>query len=83
MPRRIVPAFPVALRPLNLKGFRMLTTKENIMLKKLTRKLVILSVLVVAVTAVSAAPTQVRADPTCYYCYCDGGRCYCVEVACP
>lgn len=38
------------------------------MLKKLTRKLVILSVLVAAFAAVSAAPPQARAEAECYYC---------------
>jgi len=51
------------------------------MLKRLTRKLVTLSVLVVALTAVSAAPSQ--AETECYFCWCDGGGCYCVQVVCP
>lgn len=53
------------------------------MLKKLTRKLVVLSVLVVAVTAVSAAPVRVQAEPVCMLCVCEYGRCWCYQVACP
>jgi hypothetical protein len=51
------------------------------MLKRLARKLAILSVVVVALTTVSTARTQ--AEPECYFCYCENGRCTCVRVACP
>jgi hypothetical protein len=53
------------------------------MLKRLTRKLLTLSVLVVALTAVFAAPTRARAEPTCWVCVCEGSRCECVQVVCP
>ena len=51
------------------------------MLKRLTRRLVILSVLIVALTAVAAAPTQ--AEPTCLLCICENGKCECKPVICP
>ena len=53
------------------------------MLKKLTRKFVILSILAVAFAAASAAPVQVRAEPECYVCICENGRCFCQRVECP
>ncbi len=53
------------------------------MLKKLKRKLVILSVLVVAVTAVSAAPVRAQDGPVCVLCVCEYGRCWCYRVPCP
>jgi len=67
----------------------LLTTKENNMLKRLTRKLVTLSVLVFALAAVSLTSAssinkypycfydQVTVDcPTGWYC-CDGNVCWC------
>ena len=51
------------------------------MLKRLTRKLVALSVLVVALTVVSVTTT--RAEPQCFLCMCENSRCVCVPVACP
>lgn len=52
------------------------------MLKRVTRKLITLSILVAALTAVAAVPSRARAEPTCWVCYCDG-QCYCVQVVCP
>lgn len=77
--------------PLNLNGFNLLT-KGNIMLKKLTRKLITLSVLCVALAVVSFTPasSSTRRMLICFdmpegcvgnqkYC-CDrqSGDCYCV-----
>jgi hypothetical protein len=60
---RIVPR---ALRPFNLNGFKLLTTKENAMPKGLKRKLVILSVLVAAFAAVwSASASHARGGVFC------------------
>ena len=51
------------------------------MRKRLTRKLVTLFVLVVALTAASAA--AVRAEPVCWFCVEENGRMVCVRVVCP
>lgn len=51
------------------------------MLKGLARKLATLSVLIVTLAAVFAAPA--RAEPQCFVCVCDNGRCQCVRVPCP
>jgi hypothetical protein len=61
------------------------------MLKKLTRKVFTLSMLIVALTAVSstaAVPARAQSltqsgEPTCWYCYCEGSYCYCIQVVCP
>lgn len=53
------------------------------MLKKLTRKFVTLSVLVLALAAVPAAPSLAQTQSECYFCKCSGGRCICVPVECP
>jgi hypothetical protein len=53
------------------------------MLKGLKRKLVILSVLVVAFTAVPAAPVRAQDGPVCVLCVCDFGRCFCYRTKCP
>lgn len=84
--RRIVSAFPA---PRNLNGLNLLTAKENVMLKRLTRKLVTLLVLCVALTAVSAASTRPTKKTFClddgigaYGCYgmvcCSEGSCWCL-----
>jgi hypothetical protein len=58
---------------------------KKIYRRSLKAAIMVLMAISLSYTSPSAraqSPTQ-GSDPTCYYCYCDGGRCYCVPVACP
>lgn len=76
--------------PRNLNGFNLLTTKENVMQKRLIRKLAALFVLCAAFTAVVAAPAstikkggvfcdEAPIESGCYGLMCcnDWGGCWC------
>jgi hypothetical protein len=84
--RSLVPCCVTTPQP---QQFALLTTKENIMLKRLTLKLATLFVLVIALTSVASAPAAsakggvfcvdapLDSDCTVYMCCNEYGNCWC------